>query len=220
MEIKELGFPTFFGSITHAPYDTIGDFFRGTHGTMMDMYRRPEKLMEAIDRVTPWMIQMGISGAKATGNPRIFIPLHKGPEYFMSLEQFKTFYWPSLRRVILGLIDEGFTPYVLFEGEWRTERLETISDIPAGKAVYHFEVVDMHEVKEILGKTVCIKGSVPNSLLATGSPEEVKDYCKKLIDVVGKDGGFIMDAGAVTDEAKPENMKAMTDFTKEYGVYR
>jgi uroporphyrinogen-III decarboxylase len=49
--------------------------------------------------------------------------------------------------------------------------------------------------------------------------QEVKDYCKKLIDVVGRDGGFIMDAGAIIDEAKPENIKAMTDFTKKYGVY-
>lgn len=71
-----------------------------------------------------------------------------------------------------------------------------------------------------MGDIVCIKGNVPNSLLVTGTPQEVRDYCKKLIDVVGKDGGLIVDAGAVIDEAKPENVKAMTDFTKEYGVYR
>ena len=219
-EIAGLGFPTFFGSITHAPFDTLSDFLRGTQGSMIDMYRRPDKLMKVVDKLVPWMIQLGASGARSTGNPRVFIPLHKGPEYFMSLEQFKTFYWPSLKKVVLGLIDEGFTPYLLFEGEWNTGRLEVISEIPKGKCIYHFETVDMHEVKEILGKIVCIKGSVPNSLLATGTPQEVKEYCKKLIDVVGKDGGFIMDAGAVTDEAKPENMKAMTDFTMEYGVYR
>ena len=76
------------------------------------------------------------------------------------------------------------------------------------------------EAKEILGDIVCIKGNVPNSLLVAGIPQEVRDYCKKLIDVVGKDGGLIVDAGAVIDGAKPENVKAMTDFTKEYGVYR
>ncbi|MGB4504060.1 MAG: uroporphyrinogen decarboxylase family protein, partial [Syntrophaceticus sp.] len=63
-------------------------------------------------------------------------------------------------------------------------------------------------------------GNVPNALLCTGTPEEVKEYCKKLIDVLGKDGGYIMDSGACIDEAKPENIKAMIDFTKEYGVYR
>ncbi|GAI27983.1 unnamed protein product, partial [marine sediment metagenome] len=98
-------------------------------------------------------------------------------------------------------------------------RLEIISDIPKGKAVYHFECTDIFKAKEILGDRVCIRGNVPLSLLCTGTPEEVKDYCKKLIDVVGKDGGFIMDAGATLDDAKPENVKAMCDFTKEYGVY-
>ena len=57
-------------------------------------------------------------------------------------------------------------------------------------------------------------------MLCTGTPDEVKDRCKKLIDVVGKGGGFIMDAGATIDEEKPENIRAMLEFTKEYGVYR
>jgi uroporphyrinogen-III decarboxylase len=56
-------------------------------------------------------------------------------------------------------------------------------------------------------------------MLKTGTPDEVKAYCKKLIDVVGKDGGFIMDASTVVDDANPDNLKAMFAITKEYGVY-
>ena len=41
-----------------------------------------------------------------------------------------------------------------------------------------------------------------------------------MFDTVGKDGGFIMDAAVMLDEAKPENLKAMIDFTQEYGVYK
>ena len=62
-------------------------------------------------------------------------------------------------------------------------------------------------------------GNVPNVMLLSGTPDDVRAYCKKLIDVVGKDGGFIMDAAVMLDEAKPENLKAMIDFTKEYGIY-
>jgi hypothetical protein len=37
---------------------------------------------------------------------------------------------------------------------------------------------------------------------------------------VAGDGGYIMDASAIVqDDAKIENMKAMTEFTREYGVY-
>jgi uroporphyrinogen-III decarboxylase len=52
-----------------------------------------------------------------------------------------------------------------------------------------------------------------------GTSEQIHDYTRKLIETAGKDGGFIMAAGAVIDEAKTENMKAMIDATKKYGVY-
>jgi hypothetical protein len=44
--------------------------------------------------------------------------------------------------------------------------------------------------------------------------------CKKLIDVAGKGGGFILAPRSSTDEVKPANLKAMIEFTQEYGVYR
>ena len=218
-ELVGMGFPLSSDSVALAPFDVIGDHLRGTRGIMLDMYKRPHKLMEAIEKVLPMELQAGTFAAKRSGNPRVFIPLHKGADGFMSSEQFKTFYWPSLKKLIVGLIDEGLTPWVFFEADF-TSRLEIIRDIPAGKAMYHFERTDIFKAKEILGDVACIRGGVPNSLLCTGTPDEVKDHCKKLIDIVGKGGGFIMDAGAIIDEAKPENIKTMIDFTKEYGVYK
>ena len=136
----------------------------------------------------------------------------------MSPEQFKTFYWPTLKRLILALIDEGLNPFVFWEGDC-TSRLELIGDIPKGKAVYMFEATNIFKAKEILGDVVCIRGNVPISLLIAGTPDDVRAYCKKLIDIVGKKGGFIMDASTNLDDAKPENLKAMIEFTKEYGRY-
>ena len=95
----------------------------------------------------------------------------------------------------------------------------TIKDIPAGKACYAFEATDMVKAKEILGDTVCIRGNVPLSIMATGTQDQVRAYCKKLIDTVAKGGGYIMDTSTGLDDAKPENVKALFDFTREYGVY-
>ncbi len=136
----------------------------------------------------------------------------------MSPDQFNTFYWPTLKKLVLRLIDEGLNPFLLWEGDC-TSRLETIAEIPKGKAVYWFERTDIFKAKEILGDTVCIRGNVPSSIMSTGTPDDVKAYCRKLIDGVGKEGGFIMDSSTVMDDAKPENAKAMIDFTKEYGRY-
>jgi hypothetical protein len=38
--------------------------------------------------------------------------------------------------------------------------------------------------------------------------------------MVGKDGGYILSSSSTTERAKPENLKAMIEFTKEYGVCR
>jgi hypothetical protein len=218
-ELKEIGFPTQFGASTYAPFDALADQLRGTKGAMLDLYRQPDKVLEACEKMAPLLIKMAVSGAKRTGIPRVFIALHKGCEGFMSIEQFKRFYWPGLKQVMEGLINEGLTPCPFFEGDYES-RLDTIADVPRGKAVYHFERTNIFKAKEILGKQVCIRGNVPLSLLSTGTTEEVKEYCKKLIDVVGKGGGFIMDATGAWDDAKPENGQAMVDFTREYGVYR
>jgi uroporphyrinogen-III decarboxylase len=217
-EAKDQGFPIQVGGLSQAPFDTLGDFFRGTKGQMLDMYRRPEKVLRACEKLLPFMIEMGVNACKASGIPRVFIPIHKGLDGFMSMDQFKKFFWPTLRELMIALINEGLTPCPLWEGNC-TSRLEIIKDIPAGKACYAFEATDLFKAKEILGDTVCIRGNVPLSILATGTPEQVKEYCKKLIDMVGKDGGFIMDASTGLDDAKPENVQAMFEFTREYGVY-
>jgi hypothetical protein len=47
----------------------------------------------------------------------------------------------------------------------------------------------------------------------------VRSYVKELIDVVGKGGGLMVDCDIWFDHAKHENVQAMVDFTKEYGVY-
>jgi uroporphyrinogen-III decarboxylase len=72
---------------------------------------------------------------------------------------------------------------------------------------------------EKLGGRICIMGNVFMSLMVGGTPEEVEAYCKKIIDVAGKDGGFIMSGAAVLDNARPENVRAMMESTREYGLY-
>ena len=216
--LEEAGFPLFIGAGTQTPFDTLGDFFRGTRGLMLDMYRRQDKVIEACKKLLPIMLEGAVTAAKMSGNPRVFIPLHKGQEGFMSIEQYKKFYWPTFRDLMIALIDEGLVPIVLLEGNY-SSRLDIIKDIPEGKVCYWFESMDMVKAKEILGGKVCIMGNVPMSLLVGGTPDQVRAYCKNLIDTVGKDGGYIMSAAALMDGAKPENVKAMFEFTRGYGVH-
>jgi uroporphyrinogen-III decarboxylase len=218
-EMAEAGIPAHSPGFTKAPFDILADTLRGTKGIMLDMYRQPDKLIEAMDTMLPFWIQKGVIEATRNGMPLIFIPLHKGADGFMSDEQYKTFYWPYLKKIILGLIDEGIVPFVWAEGGYNT-RLEVIRDIPKGKVVWLFDQVDIAKAKEALDGIACIAGTMPMDLLTLGTPEQIKAHVKKCIDVAGNDGGYMMANGAFFDDVPPENIKAMVDFTKEYGIYK
>jgi uroporphyrinogen-III decarboxylase len=183
------------------------------------MYRRPDKLLQALDAMTPIMVRMGASAAKLNGNPLVFIPLHKGADGFLSDEQFKTFYWPHFKKLLLGLIEEGCIPFPWAEGGYNS-RLEIIQDIPKGKTVWGFDTTDMAKAKEIMGNIACIGGNLPLSILSVGNEQQVKDEVKRLIKTCGKGGGYIMMNGAVIDDVNPKNIRTMIQATKEFGVYR
>ncbi|MGA2001442.1 MAG: uroporphyrinogen decarboxylase family protein [Terriglobales bacterium] len=226
--MKQAGFPLFFsGRVCQTPFDMICDFLRGQKGIMMDMYRRPEKLLKACEKLLPMTVEGLVRSAKGpgsslvgwseTGSSLVGLGLRGSMEGFMSLQQFQRFFWPTVREAMVALVKEGLTVMLFCEGDL-TSRLETMSDVPPGKIFYWLERVDLVKAKKILGDKVCISGNVPISLLATGTPDDVRAYCKKIIDIMGKEGGLILGPSGMTDEARVENVKVMIDFTKEYGV--
>jgi len=222
-----MGFPPWHGSLTEAPFDVLGDTLRGTKGIMLDMYRQPDVLKEACEKTVNIMAQFTMNTARANGNhPIVFIPLHKGTAAtrdgkggFMSLKQFEEFYWPTLRKLMGILIENGFVPNLLCEGDF-TSRLEIIRDVPPGTCIYHFEHIDMHKAKKVLGDRVCIRGCVPIHIMTLGTPDDVRKAAKEQIDILGEGGGYIMDTTMASEQVKPENMRALIEFTKEYGVYQ
>jgi hypothetical protein len=217
-EVMGLGFPPYAGSATKAPFDILGDTLRGTRGVVVDMFRQPEKVLAACERLVQIAIDWPLRRAGTPGTPVCFIPLHKGADGFMSDEQFKTFYWPTLRKVLLGLIDQGLIPFLFAEGRYNA-RLEAIMDLPRGKTIWQFDQSDMARAKATIGKVACIQGNMSLSLLHVGTAEAVAQRTRELIDIAGKGGGFILDIGAVADEGKDENLEVMVKTAKEYGVY-
>lgn len=217
--LREKGLPVFIEAPAHAPFDWISDYFRGIKGTMLDMYYQPDKLKAAINLITPHMIEYTIQTAEEMGVPSVSIPLHRGADPFMSNKQYAEFYWPSLKELLLALIDAGLTPSPYWEGSY-TNRLEFLAELPPGQIWSHFDVIDLEKAKEMIGDTMCFWGNVPVQLLISGTPEQTTEYVKKLIDTFGDNGGLIVDGSAgIPKEAKLENVMAMTEAVFEYGVY-
>jgi uroporphyrinogen-III decarboxylase len=215
----EAGYPAARGGMAKAPFDIIGDTLRGTSGVISDMFRRPDKLLAAIDVVTKLQIESVITSVNASKGLTVMFPLHKGADGWMSDASFQKFYWPSLKKTINAFIEEGILVTLFAEGSYET-RLEAVNEFPKGAVNWLFDRTDMAKAKKILGANCCIAGNVPTSIMATGTPKAVKDYCRKLIETCGKGGGYILAAGAQIDNGKVENVRAMLDAAKEYGTYK
>ena len=213
------GFPVTGAGMCKAPFDILGDTLRGTAAIMKDMYRRPDKILAAIEKIADVIIKALLDSAK---NPELFMvmfPLHKGADGWMSQKQFETFYFPTLKKVMDAIINEGLIVTLFAEGSYNT-RLESANVFPKGSVCWLFDQTDMFLAKKLLGDKCCIQGNVPSSLTVTGSPQDVKEYCRKLIEGCGKGGGYILSAGCTAENPKLDNLRAMLAAAKEYGVYR
>ncbi len=212
------GLASFGGGMGGAPFDNFSDVLRGTTGIVMDMYRQPGKIKEAMERLVPIIVKLAVKGVDASLSPVVSMPLHKGENSFMSGKAFEEFYWPTFKKVLLGMIDEGLVPMPFAEGNYEP-RLDIIKDMPRSGVVWYFEVMNMAKAKEKLGGVACIAGNVPASLIVTSTPTIVKEACRKLIETCSKGGGYILTGAAGVSNCNPANLHAILDAAEEYGKY-
>jgi uroporphyrinogen-III decarboxylase len=216
----EMGFPPLGGGMGLAPFDTVADMLRGTQGSVTDMYRQPEKLLEALEVIADDSIASAVGMAGMAISPIIFVPMHKGADAFMSVKQFERFYWPTFRKFLLGCINEGCVPMMVIDGSYNEDRLKIISELPRSSVVWTMEQTDMAKAKKILGNSACIAGNVLASQLYTLTPKEIKEYCRKLIEICAPGGGYILSLGSSVDKCDPANLHAIIEAAHEYGVYK
>jgi len=216
---RETGTVSAICGMLKAPLDVLADKFRGYLGLAFDLKEIPEKVQAACQALMPHLQYIALSGLDPSRNVPIPIWMHRGCVPFISHEHFNAIYWPTLKPIVESIWARGNQVLFYAEGKWEAH-LDAFAELPAGSIIYHIDRGDYRLVHEKLGPKFCLSGGVPNTLLAMGTPEQVRAHCKQLIDAVAQDGGYIMDASAIMQsDATVENVKAMTDFTRAYGVY-
>jgi len=215
--IQNLGLPKIQGGFSKAPFDVIGDTLRGSRAMMLDTFRKKKEILEACERIVPFMTKMPYGAYTWGSAPTAFFPLHKGADPFMSPKTFKELYWPSFKQVMLNLINDGMIPFLFVEGSYN-QRLDLITDpdIPAGSTIWYFDKTDMTNVKKNLQGWACFAGNFPSSMLYASTVDEVKTHCTKLLNELAGDGGYYMVNGAVLDEAKPDLLHTFVNTVKSY----
>ncbi len=219
--LADMGFPPMITGISEAPYDILGDYFRGTMGIFEDlsdpdMY---EYLDQACDMFAEQQIQ-ALQYFRFVDMPvkRVFFPLHKAMDGFMSEKQYERFYWKPLKKIMLALIDMGVTPYIYTEGPYNT-RLDFLTDVPKGKVLYHFETVDMKQAKQKLGGIASICGNLSISQMEFGTKDQIIRETRELLETCAPGGGYLFDFNGCIENCKAENMDAMFETLEKYGSY-
>jgi len=219
-ELAGLGFPDMGtgGGAGVVPFDALSSFFRGMKGSMLDMYRRPEKLLQACDVILKRQIAGAIPPDPAKrGNPkRTGIPLWRGDLTFMSDEQFEKFYWPGFKKVLQTDIDLRFIPIPLFEARFG-KRLEHLLELPKGKVAAVVEHMDIIPALEMLGGHTCILGKPPVSLFYA-SIQETKDYYRDLLKKLPRKGGLMLRMILPLKASIPD-LRKMMDEIRDYCRY-
>jgi len=218
--IEKAGSRLACGFVTPGVLMEYFSFGRSMQPFMMDLFDHREKINSVNRLWTKGMIQIAINGAKFVGEPTIFLGCSRTSSTFISPKMFEELVLPEYEYAVNKILDAGMTPLFHCDTNW-TKFLPYFKKFPAKKCILELDgATDIRKAKEIVGDRMCIMGDVPAFLLSFGSKDDVMNYCKALIEDIGKGGGFILSSGcSIPSNAKSENVKAITEAAEEWGRY-
>lgn len=210
-------FPTFVG-ISRAPFDYLADYLRSFTGALVDIRRKPNEVLEAVNLITPLMIKAGCPRHVETPSrlTRIFFALHMPT--FMSEKFFAKFWWPSFKETVWAIYDKGFGINIFCEENWM-HLLDYLNELPPGCEL-QFEYGDPKTIREKVGDKHLISGLFPVSLMKSGTKEEVCDKAKEYLDILAVDGKYIFnfDKSILTaGQINWDLFQPLIDTVHEYG---
>jgi hypothetical protein len=207
--------PLFQGYALH-PFFTLS-LMRSMVPFTQDLYYNPEPVERTLRRMTTELIPKQIGIVKGSGINACLLTEERASAFFYPLSVFDRFWWPYTQEIVDAFWSEGIVSIFHLDTCW-DKNIPYFKKLPKGSAVVGLDSsTDIFRAKEVLRGHLCLYGDVSATLLSIGKPEDVEAYCKKLIDEVGGDGGFILGTGCcVPPNCKPENFKAMIETGKNY----
>jgi hypothetical protein len=206
----------FEGVIAMPPFETLS-MARSFGPFLLDLMRRPDKVIAAMDVMIAETLDTVSSQLKASEYLFGNTPISRSASTFISPAHFEKFVFPYIKKIAGLYMSANLTMVFHLDQNW-LKFLPYFKELPQGKYIVELDgCTDIFEAKKILGGRICLMGDVPARLLKLGTPQEIEQYCRKLIDVVGKGGGFILSSGCdVPSDAKFGNVKAMVDTARNY----
>lgn len=211
----DAGYPSVSLSAIAPPFEVLCGA-RSMSQFFMDCYRMPEKVKAASDVV----ISATLENFKNT--IKMFKPLGawvggwRGASAMVSPKIWDNLVWPYMYETAMCMIENNVVPIFHLDQNWDRD-IERFLELPAKRFVINFDgMTDLASARKKLGDHAAFMGDVPPQLLATGTTDKVRDYCKKLIDNVGFKGLFLTPGCDAPANAKFENIVEMFKTGNDY----
>ena len=194
--------------LSWGPITTAG-YLMGTEDMLMMTMMEPDMVKKLLDKAAPFVTSMQ-NKMLDSGATIMWMADPTSSGDLISPTMFKEYSYPALKEVISNVKEEhDVRSYLHICGN----TLEVMQMLPELKVdCFSFDhAVDIEKAKKKAGNRMALMGNVdPVKLILGGTPDEIKSECYRLIDIAGRDGGFILAPGCETPQASPdENVRAM-----------
>ncbi|MCW4017931.1 MAG: uroporphyrinogen decarboxylase family protein [Candidatus Bathyarchaeota archaeon] len=216
--VRAIGDEVFISAATGGPFTTAAGL-RGTENFARDIYRDPELVHELLKLSLESCLTFTDAIHDAGGSAEFSEPIASCS--LISEKHFREFALPYLIPLVERIKHyEGGSASLHVCGK----TMNILSAlVETGVTTLSLDnVVDIAEVKRLIGDKVCLTGNVPpTEVLFKGTPEMVDASVYEILRK-GYDNprGFIMSTGCgVPTDAPPENIHALMNAVRKYGAW-
>jgi hypothetical protein len=206
------------------PLQTLFSSFRGMKGLSLDLRRREKDILKAIEVMDDGGCERICKSIEAYEVKENEVFSSYGvllTHVLLNPEQFGKYVWPGLKRFVEATVKANKMGMIFMEGQI-SHLFDYFAQIPKGHFLLVVEEDDIRVLRKEL-PNLSFAGGFPVHILGNGTEQECIDYAKKMIDEIGYDGRLVFATNkmvAFRNDAKRNNLIAVNNFVREYGVYK
>ncbi len=213
---QERGYYAVCCAVTEHPFEAVSGG-RSMSKFFRDCYKMPEKVKKVLEMGMDYWVNIGTQIPEITGIPGVWAGGWRIAPSFCNPKLFNEFAWPLYKQLIERVSAAGVTCVLHVDANWDRE-IHRFLEFPKHSCIVSTDgQTDIRKAREKIGDHLAFMGDVPASVLAMGTPQDVRNYVKNLINDLGKDG-LIMNTGCDMPFNTPKaNAEAYVLATHEFG---
>lgn len=200
----------------------ILSMFRGLSGMLMDTFKHKDKMHLALENITQTLMTF-VDALIDAGCHAIMFDTLFASRTIMRAKMWCELEGPYIKRLADHVHERGCMVMIhnCGEGIYFKEQIEYMKPEAISFLYLPADCKTMEEMKEKYGHQTTLIGMIQPGDLMSWTEEELRAECRKEIDALAKDGGFILATGCEYPAPMDDTFaKVMVDEAKTYGKYK